>query len=80
MIAIVAVRSNVILGRPIFFSPQIEPSIVIFWENMTDCSIRYPFSTEFKLCLKETFTKGKTGRAISYGDSRLSTIGADSGW
>jgi hypothetical protein len=44
---------------------------------MTDCSKRYPFSTVFKLGLKEIFTKGKTGRAISYGDSRLSSRSDD---
>jgi hypothetical protein len=61
MIAIVAVRLNVILGRQYLFSPQMEPSIFIFWENMTDCRKNYPFSTVFKLCFKEMFAKGKNG-------------------
>jgi hypothetical protein len=34
MITIVAVQPNVIVGRQYLFSPQIEPSIFIFWENM----------------------------------------------
>jgi hypothetical protein len=31
MFAIIAVRPNVILGQQYLFSPQIEPSIFIFW-------------------------------------------------
>jgi hypothetical protein len=38
MIAIVAVRPNVLLGRQYLFCPQIKPFIFIFWENMTYCS------------------------------------------
>jgi hypothetical protein len=48
MAAIVAVRVNVIFGRQYLFSRQIEPSIFIFWENMTDFSIKYPFSIAFQ--------------------------------
>jgi hypothetical protein len=35
MIAIVAVRPNAILGRQSLFSPQIEPFLFVFWQNMT---------------------------------------------
>jgi hypothetical protein len=70
MIPLVAVRPKVIVGQPYLSSPQAEPSI--FWENMRSCSKNYPFSTGLKLRSKEIFTKGKTGRAISYRDSRLS--------
>jgi hypothetical protein len=55
----------------IFFSLQIELSIFIFWENITYCDKKYPISTALKLGYKEIFTKRKTGRAISYRDSRL---------
>jgi hypothetical protein len=61
MIAIVAVRLNVILGRQYPFAPQIEPSVLIFWENMTYCSKKHLFSITFKLYFKEVFAKGKTG-------------------
>jgi hypothetical protein len=43
----------------IFFSPQIQRSICIFWENMTYCNKKHPFSTVFKLCFKEIFAQGK---------------------
>jgi hypothetical protein len=42
-IAIVAVRLSIILGREYLFSPQIEPSVFIFWENLTCCSKTIPF-------------------------------------
>jgi hypothetical protein len=77
MIAIVALRPNVILSRQCLFSPQTEPPLFIFWANMTNYSKKYPFATAFKFGLKEIFAKGKTGQAISYRDSRLSAQSAD---
>jgi hypothetical protein len=71
MIAIVATR------RTVSFSPQIEPSIFIFWEKITYCSRKYPFTTAFILHFKEMLAKGKTGRSISYRDSRLTVQSAD---
>jgi hypothetical protein len=59
MIVIVAVRPNVILGRHYLFSRQIEPSVLILWQNMRYCSNNYPFSTAFKLCFREIFAKGE---------------------
>jgi hypothetical protein len=38
---------------------------------------KYPLSTRFKLRFRERFAKGKTGRVISYRDSRLSALHAD---
>jgi hypothetical protein len=58
MIAIVAVRPNVILDRQYLLSPQTEPSVFIFWENMTYCSKKYSFIA-FQLCLKEIFAKSR---------------------
>jgi hypothetical protein len=43
------------------FSPQIKLAVFIFWENITYCSKRYPFSAAFKLCFKEIFENGKNG-------------------
>jgi hypothetical protein len=76
-IALVAVRPNAIVDRQHFSSPQIEPSIFIFWENMTYCSKNYPFSIAFKFRFKGIFTKGKTGWVISSRDSRLSAQSTD---
>jgi hypothetical protein len=59
MIAIVAVQPNLILGRQYLFAPQIEPSVVICWQNMTYWSKRCPFSFALKLRFKEIFTKEK---------------------
>jgi hypothetical protein len=77
MIAIVAVRPNVILGRRHLFSPQREPSVFFFWQNMAYCRKKCPFSTAFKLRFKEIFAKGKIGRAISYRDNRRSARSGD---
>jgi hypothetical protein len=77
MIAIIAVRPNVIRGRQYLFSPQIEPPVFIFWQNMIYCSKKYLFPIAFKLCFKDIFGKGKTGRAIFYRDSRLSAQSTD---
>jgi hypothetical protein len=77
MTAVVAVRPNVILGRQYLLSPQIEPSIFIFWENIPSYSQKYLFSIEFQSALTEIFAKGKTGRVLSCRDSRLSAQSAD---
>jgi hypothetical protein len=77
MIAIVAVRPNVILGRQYLFSPQIEPSIFIFWENMTYCSKSIPFLLRLNYVLKRCLQKEKIGRAIYYRDNRLSALCAN---
>jgi hypothetical protein len=55
---IVAVQPNGILGRQYLFSPHIEPSIVIVWQNITYCSKKEPFSIEFHSVLTEIFAKG----------------------
>jgi hypothetical protein len=60
MIAVVAVRPNVILGQQYLSSPQIEPSIFVFWENLTYCSKKYSFSISFKLYQTRRFAKGKS--------------------
>jgi hypothetical protein len=65
MIAIVGVRPNVILGRQYLFSPQTEPSVFMFWENMTYCSKKNPFAPAFKLRLKEIFATG-TNRSSNF--------------
>jgi hypothetical protein len=84
MIAIVVVRPNVILGRQDLFSPQIELSVCLFWENMTYYRKNYPFSPTFKLCSNKLFAKGKTDRVISYRDKNCYRIdsfcGMESFW
>jgi hypothetical protein len=55
----------------------VEPFVLIFWQNMTYCSKKHPFSITLKLRLKEIFTKGKTARLVSYRDSWLSVQSAD---
>jgi hypothetical protein len=60
MIAIGAVRPNVILDRQHRFSPQIEPYIFFCGQNMTYCNAKHPFSVAFQFHAKEIFTKAKT--------------------
>jgi hypothetical protein len=59
MITVVAVRPNVILCRQYLFSPQIAPSIIIVWQNITYCSKKWPFSIKFQFAFAEIFIKGK---------------------
>jgi hypothetical protein len=54
-----------------------EPSICIFWQNMAYCSKNIPFLLRFNDVLKRYLQKEKTGQAISYSDSRLSALRAD---
>jgi hypothetical protein len=77
MIVVVAVQPNVILGRQYTFAPQTEPSIFIFWHNMTCCSKTYRFSTALKLPFKEIFAKGETYKVISCRGSPLSALRTD---
>jgi hypothetical protein len=77
MIAIVSTRPSIILGRQYLWSPQTEPSIFIFWENITYCSKKYHFFTAFQLRFKRYLQKEKTSQAISYGDRRPSALRAD---
>jgi hypothetical protein len=77
MIAIVAVRLNVIPGRHYLFAPQIGPSVLIFWESMPYCSKSIPFRLRLNYILKRYLQKEKLGRATSYRDSRLSALRVD---
>jgi hypothetical protein len=59
MTSIVAVRPNIILGQQYLFSSQIEPSVFIFWQNMTYCSKKYPLSVTFNLHLERYLQKNE---------------------
>jgi hypothetical protein len=59
MIANVAVRLNVILGQEYLFSPQIKPTIIIVWQNITYCSKKRPFLLSFNLPLQRYLQKKK---------------------
>jgi hypothetical protein len=72
MISIVAVQPTVILRRQYLFSPQIEPYIFFFWENMTYHNKKYPFSIEIRSAFAEIFAKENTARVISYRDKQKS--------
>jgi hypothetical protein len=61
MIVVVAIQPKAIPGRRYRFSPQIEQSVFIFWQNMIYCYKKDLFSTAFELHFKEIFGKGKTG-------------------
>jgi hypothetical protein len=77
MIGIVAVRPKFIFGRQYPFSLQIEPSIIIIWENIPDCSKKGPFLLSFKLTFQSSLQKEKTDRLISYRDKRRWARSAD---
>jgi hypothetical protein len=70
MIAIVAVRPNVILSRQYRFPQQKAPFIFIFWQNVTYCSKSIPFLLRLNYVLKTHSQKEITDRAISYRDIR----------
>jgi hypothetical protein len=74
MVAIVGVRPNVIRGRQYLLSPQIAPSVFIFWENTTYCRKKYPLLLLLTYDLKKSLQKEKTHPAISDRDSRLSAL------
>jgi hypothetical protein len=65
-----AVRLNAILGRQYRFSPQIEPSVFVFWENMTYYSNSIPVPVRLNYVVKRYLQNKKTGRAIYDRDSR----------
>jgi hypothetical protein len=75
MIAIVAVRPNIILGRQDLFSSQKGPTIFIFEQIMPYSSKNILFRLRFNYGLKRYSQKEKTGRVISDQDSRLSATG-----
>jgi hypothetical protein len=59
MIAIIAVRPNVILGRQDLSSPQIKSYVFLFWDNMTSYGKNYSISLAFELRSKEICAKAK---------------------
>jgi hypothetical protein len=77
MIALVAVRPNIIVDRQYLSSPQIEPFIFIFCENMTYYSKTIPFLLRLNYILKRHLQKEKTSRVASYRDNRLSALCTD---
>jgi hypothetical protein len=77
VIGLVAVQPDVILGRQFLFSPQIESYVFIFCKNMTYCNKSIPFLLPLNYVLRRYLQRNKTGRAISYRDSRLPALRAD---
>jgi hypothetical protein len=59
MIAVIAVRPNVILSRRYPFSPQIEPCVFIFEQNIGYCGKNNVFSIAFECVLKRYLQKEK---------------------
>jgi hypothetical protein len=61
MIAIVAVRPNVLRGPQYLFCPQKEPSIFIFGQKIMCCGEKHLFFIELKSVFTEVLAKGKIG-------------------
>jgi hypothetical protein len=77
VIAVVAIRSNIILDRQYLFAPRIEPSAFFSGKIWYIVAKSIPFLLCLNYVLKTYLQKEKTDRAIFYRDSRLSAQSPD---